>query len=426
MGKLKSGFNSSRNERKLKAIRKGQIRRTFNRNLKLDHQYASNFRTPNSTPDISNAILEEINDEDDVNITPNTDEFAGNENITVCVDAGWQKRGSGRVYDSLTGHCSMIGAKSRKILGYKWRSKTCRICEVASRKGKIPKVHQCRKSFGGSAKAMEPDLVIDLVREARLKGKNICTIVGDEDSTTIARKISNANVSAGPPPGVHKKKTVHITGLTGKEKKAIAVTKKAKLHRIQLNSKQHNILFYNSLKMQESESHIKHAESTKPQNNQTYCYDHQNTSSCEVREEGTALGLEPDITEIPAPVQMVTNQSMHPNLSRIYFDLEATGLSLSSYYQPNLFQTLLSQTYDNHRADEDVDAQYTIVHKTVVNNCHFEKVHLSNYFILEKYLSMKELQNNLPSLKLLVDNKILSISMARIIAKSGLSLQHLK
>ncbi|CAG2218097.1 unnamed protein product [Mytilus edulis] len=27
----------------------------------------------------------------------------GDENITVCVDAGWQKRGSGRAYDSLTG-----------------------------------------------------------------------------------------------------------------------------------------------------------------------------------------------------------------------------------------------------------------------------------------------------------------------------------
>ncbi|XP_071150130.1 uncharacterized protein [Mytilus edulis] len=223
---------------------------------------------------------------------------------------------------------------------------------------------------------------------------------------------------------------------------------------------------------------------------------HQNTSSCEVREgvcyeESTALGIEPDITEIPAPVQTVTNQSMPPNLCRIYFDIEATGLSrtshilqlsakrdeemydsfvlpscqvtqkaaeitgitfengqllfkgnvmpaiplllfksshpgLSSYSQPNLFQRLLGQTYDAHRADEDVDALYTLVNKTVVDSCHFEKTYLSKTFILEKYLSMKELQKNLPSLKLLVDNKKLSISMARIIAKSGLSLKHLK
>ncbi|CAG2205332.1 unnamed protein product [Mytilus edulis] len=826
MGKLKSGFNSSRNKMKLKAIRKGQLRRTFCRNLELDHPYASNFRT---TPDISNVIHEEVIDEDDINITPDTDEWrkgrrvielgvladnldcklcglplhlkhavkinecglgsilkimcmnrncnhlnnvptgkrhgriwdinskvalaaihiglgehqlnaflsilnmptvshkmfdqrskevgevleslaeesmvewtekektltkecGGDESITVCVDAGWQKRGSGRAYDSLTGHCSMIGSKSRKIIGYKWRSKTCRICEVASRKGKIPKIHQCRKNFGGSAKAMEPDIVIDLVREARLKGTNICTIVGDEDSTTIARIRSNvdkdikklsdsnhmkktlgkklydlknkhqslstkvinyvikcfnflvaqgkgqpekickslpalakhpfgdhsdchtdwcrfieetgmkyrslpygkplsdkslqaslqqifssyaehsnklanlestqgnesfnktvaskapkskhyggsgslgyriaasvvqknrgqiytvdANVSAGLSPGVHTKKLFTLRDLQAKKRKAIAVTKKAKLHRIQLKSKRH-----------------------------------QNTSSCEVREgvcyeESTALGIEQDITEIPAPVQTVTNQSMPPNLCRIYFDIEATGLSrtshilqlsakrdeemynsfvlpscqvtpkaaeitgitfengqllfkgnvmpavgikkclndfisfldkshnnviighnicnydcmvlytalekcslldkfmtsisgfvdtlllfksshpgLSSYSQPNLFQTLLGQTYDAHRADEDVDALYTLVNKTVVDNCHFEKTYLSKKIILEKYLSMKELQKNLPSLKLLVDNKILSISMARIIAKSGLSLKHLK
>ncbi|CAG2232317.1 unnamed protein product [Mytilus edulis] len=99
---------------------------------------------------------------------------------------------------------------------------------------------------------------------------------------------------------------------------------------------------------------------------------------------------------------------------------------LSSYSQPNLFQTLLGQTYDAHRADEDVDALYTLVNKTVVDNCHFEKTYLSKKFILEKYLSMKELQKICLSLKLLVDNKILSISMARIIAKSGLSLKHLK
>lgn len=57
---------------KLKAIRKGQLRRTFCRNLELDHPYASNFRT---TPDISNVIHEEVIDEDDINITPDTDEW---------------------------------------------------------------------------------------------------------------------------------------------------------------------------------------------------------------------------------------------------------------------------------------------------------------------------------------------------------------
>lgn len=49
-------------------------------------------------------------------------------------------------------------------------------------------------------------------------------------------------------------------------------------------------------------------------------------------EEGITLGIEQDITKIPAPVQTVTNQSMPPNLSRIYFDIEATGLSKYNKY----------------------------------------------------------------------------------------------
>ncbi|VDI03770.1 Hypothetical predicted protein [Mytilus galloprovincialis] len=111
----------------------------------------------------------------------------GNDNVTVSVDAAWQRRGSGRSYDSLTGHCSMIGSKTGKVINYKWRSKACRICQRAEISGNIPRVHKCNKNFTGSAKAMEPDMVVDMVKESRSKGANITAIIGDEDTTTIAR-----------------------------------------------------------------------------------------------------------------------------------------------------------------------------------------------------------------------------------------------
>ncbi|CAG2200542.1 unnamed protein product [Mytilus edulis] len=101
----------------------------------------------------------------------------GNDNVTVSVDAAWQRRGSGRSYDSLTG----------KVINYKWRSKACRICQRAETSGNIPRVHKCNKNFTGSAKAMEPDMVVDMVKESRSKGANITAIIGDEDTTTIAR-----------------------------------------------------------------------------------------------------------------------------------------------------------------------------------------------------------------------------------------------
>nr|XP_034322437.1 uncharacterized protein LOC109617730 [Crassostrea gigas] len=76
-----------------------------------------------------------------------TAENEGAEELTVSVDAGWQKRGSGRSFDSLSGHCSMIGAQTGKVLGYEVRSKVCRICQSAERNKKEAKNHDCRQNW---------------------------------------------------------------------------------------------------------------------------------------------------------------------------------------------------------------------------------------------------------------------------------------
>ncbi|VDI69790.1 Hypothetical predicted protein, partial [Mytilus galloprovincialis] len=146
----------------------------------------------NGKKKLEHAVLEEIAEKSMKEWTEKeksmmTKECSGNEDITVAVDAGWQKRGSGRSYDSLTGHCSMIGTRTGMILDYSLRSRTCRVCVTARRMKKIPKVHTCRKNYSGSSKAMEADMVVQMVADARIKGTNIMTIVGDEDATTIAR-----------------------------------------------------------------------------------------------------------------------------------------------------------------------------------------------------------------------------------------------
>lgn len=74
-------------------------------------------------------------------------ESEGTDGLTVSVDAGWQKRGSGRSFDSLSGHCSMIGSHTGKIIDYEVRSKSCRICENATKAGRVPKDHDCRKNW---------------------------------------------------------------------------------------------------------------------------------------------------------------------------------------------------------------------------------------------------------------------------------------
>ena len=54
--------------------------------------------------------------------------------LTVSYDMGWQQRSSGRKYDSDSGHGLMIGMHLRKIIGFKIKSKQCRICKVAEKK----------------------------------------------------------------------------------------------------------------------------------------------------------------------------------------------------------------------------------------------------------------------------------------------------
>ena len=51
---------------------------------------------------------------------------------------------------------------------------------------KIPKVHDCRQNWAGSAKAMESSIVVDMVKEINTKDCTIKTLVGDEDATTIS------------------------------------------------------------------------------------------------------------------------------------------------------------------------------------------------------------------------------------------------
>ncbi|XP_063400480.1 uncharacterized protein LOC134685041 isoform X2 [Mytilus trossulus] len=115
------------------------------------------------------------------------------DSITAAVDAGWQMRGSGRSYNSLSGHCSMIGTETGKIVNYAVRIKSCRVCSLAEKSKSSPPVHECHMNWSGSAKSMEADMVTEMVKDVGKKGVSVSSIVGDEDSTTIARLRANVD-----------------------------------------------------------------------------------------------------------------------------------------------------------------------------------------------------------------------------------------
>lgn len=106
----------------------------------------------------------------------------------VSFDAGWQTRGSGRNYASLTGHASMIGQKTGKVLSYAVRCKKCRICDQTSTTGtSLEKDHDCRKNWTKSSKAMESDMAIEMLHDLKTRDFHVKNLIMDNDSTTLAK-----------------------------------------------------------------------------------------------------------------------------------------------------------------------------------------------------------------------------------------------
>jgi hypothetical protein len=100
---------------------------------------------------------------------------------------GWQKRGSGRAYDSKSGVGTLIGNKSGKMCAYGVKTKDCRMCSFHTNKGKEPPKHDCRKNWLGSSKAMESSVAVDVIKEVEEQNAKVSVLIMDDDTTTMAR-----------------------------------------------------------------------------------------------------------------------------------------------------------------------------------------------------------------------------------------------
>ncbi|XP_062617807.1 uncharacterized protein LOC134279410 isoform X3 [Saccostrea cucullata] len=132
-------------------------------------------------------------------------------NLSASFDGAWQKRGTGRAYNSLTGHASLFGEKTKKLIGYSVMAKKCRICAAAKVKGVPPRKHKCRVNWTGSAKAMEPAMACQMLKNVEDEGVKVTTLIMDNDSTTLSRVKASVN------PNISKKSDSNHTkkGFTG-------------------------------------------------------------------------------------------------------------------------------------------------------------------------------------------------------------------
>ena len=78
----------------------------------------------------------------------------------------WQKRLSGRRYDSSSGHAFIIGERSNGIIGMVLYSKACRKCYAAENRGEEAEEHEFPKKFKGSSNNMEASAILKMVEDA--------------------------------------------------------------------------------------------------------------------------------------------------------------------------------------------------------------------------------------------------------------------
>lgn len=107
---------------------------------------------------------------------------SGTPDLTASFDMGWQCKGSGKSYNSKSGHAVLIGKNTGKILNFATRIANCKQCEIDKT---VP--HDCRMNWGGSSKAMEGDAAVELLKKTKTPEYRVTTIVNDEDSTTMAK-----------------------------------------------------------------------------------------------------------------------------------------------------------------------------------------------------------------------------------------------
>lgn len=103
----------------------------------------------------------------------------------------------------------MIGAETGKVINYAVRSKSCRVCENASKSNLKPGAHDCRKNFEGSAKSMESDMVVSMVKNINEKGIKMGTLVADDDAATLCRLRAESIDISKESDKIHVRKNFH-------------------------------------------------------------------------------------------------------------------------------------------------------------------------------------------------------------------------
>ena len=101
------------------------------------------------------------------------------------IDTMWQRRA--KAMNSMSGVSTCHGRYTGKVIRSAIRCKRCRKCFRASRNplNKEPPPHRCKQNWDGSSKAMEPDMLCELVQGLKKDGLGLETVSGNVLNTSI-------------------------------------------------------------------------------------------------------------------------------------------------------------------------------------------------------------------------------------------------
>lgn len=105
--------------------------------------------------------------------------------VAASMDAAWLTRGNGKFTKSKSGHAELIGIYSCEVLASGRRHLHCHACRTSE-----PGDHLCHVNWTGSSKAMESDIISDLVLNApsfQSEKARVTVLVGDEDASTMSK-----------------------------------------------------------------------------------------------------------------------------------------------------------------------------------------------------------------------------------------------
>lgn len=64
---------------------------------------------------------------------------------------------------------------------------------VAKKSNRTPIKHNCRKNWVGSAKAMEPEMIVEMLQHAKSSDAPVATLIGDDNCTAFKRAREEVN-----------------------------------------------------------------------------------------------------------------------------------------------------------------------------------------------------------------------------------------